>query len=172
MTRLHQAFLAGRVWRWHSNPGLAHTGDRVDGHSARVARIILLLHPNPSPELIRAALIHDDGEHAVGDMRAPLKLERPDIAEALDQIEARAVAAIWGDPAAMLSADERVWLRLADRLDAYMWAKHHGANMGRDGWPDARASLSEMAFALEEVTPGLVGFQLYDAIMETMEAMD
>lgn len=31
-------FRAGLVRRWHCNPDLAHTVDRIDGHGARVAR--------------------------------------------------------------------------------------------------------------------------------------
>lgn len=133
---LHRAFLSGFVHRWHTNPELARTADRIDGHSGRVARIILHLHPAPSVNLLRAALTHDDGEIAVGDMKAPLKQARPDIAEALERIEAEAQAEIWGRWP-VLSAEEDRWLQFADRLDAYMWALHHGAQMHRDGWPKA-----------------------------------
>ena len=40
MTNINSIFRAGFVRRWHSNPDLCHTADRIDGHSARVARIM------------------------------------------------------------------------------------------------------------------------------------
>ncbi|QDP60536.1 MAG: hypothetical protein Unbinned338contig1000_29 [Prokaryotic dsDNA virus sp.] len=134
---LTKAFRAGFVRRWHTNPELAHTNDRIDGHAGRVARIILMLYPKPSVELIRAALIHDDGESVVGDMGALLKTKRPDIARALYGIELSASLEIWGK-GPVLSSDDMAWIKFADRLDAYMWAAHHAPQvMGGDGWPEA-----------------------------------
>lgn len=129
---LHKAFLAGFVRRWHTNPDLAHTVDRIDGHSGRVARIILMLHPDPSVTLLRAALIHDDGESVVGDVKAPTKDKYPVIADALEEMEYIARCEIWGH---CEEFHERKWLKFADRLDAYMWAAHHAPHvMGGDGW--------------------------------------
>lgn len=133
---LRQIFNAGRVMRWHTNPELAHTNDRIDGHAGRVGRIILALHPSPSVALLRSALIHDDGEIAVGDMKAPLKDKFPDIAAALSDVEADHRIKLWGhDPS--MTIDDALWLRFADRLDAYMWAAVHHADLSEDGWPDA-----------------------------------
>jgi hypothetical protein len=146
---LLRAFYAGAVHRWHTNPWLAGTSDRVDGHAARVARIILMWHPSPSVNLIGAALIHDDGEHAVGDIKAPFKTMRPDIAEALAVAEAHAAGDIWGcDAARIADGDDIRWMIMADKLDAYMWAAHHGAPMDRDGWPEEREVLAIMADGL------------------------
>lgn len=142
--RVRGAFLAGATRRWHTNPRLCGTVDRVDGHGARVARLILLLHPAPSLELVRAALIHDDGEGAVGDMPGPAKDANPEFTAMLDQLEQSARARIWGDDCA-LSADDVRWLKFCDRLDAFMWAQFHGAPMNRDGWPEAAAALVEAA---------------------------
>ena len=134
---LTKAFRAGFVRRWHTNPDLAHTNDRIDGHAGRVARIILMLHPSPSLALIRAALIHDDGESVVGDVKAPTKDAFPVIADALEEMEVQAVWDIWGS-GPLLSSDDLAWLKFADRLDAYMWAAHHAPHvMGGDGWPEA-----------------------------------
>ncbi|GAA6176916.1 hypothetical protein [Sulfitobacter pacificus] len=94
-----------------------------------------MLHPDPSVELLRAALIHDDGEFAVGDMKAPSKDKFPVIADALEELEYIARCEIWGH---CEEFHERQWLKFADRLDAYMWARHHAPHaMGGDGWPDA-----------------------------------
>jgi 5'-deoxynucleotidase len=143
---LYQAFRAGFVRRWHTNPELAHTNDRIDGHAGRVARIILMLHPKPSVALIRAALIHDDGESVVGDVSAPSKDKYPVIADALEEMEYIARCSIWGH---CEEFHEHKWLKFADRLDAYMWAQHHAPHvMGGDGWPEARSWLEAQAIAL------------------------
>jgi hypothetical protein len=144
MPDLVAIFRAGFVRRWHMNPDLAHTCDRIDGHSARVARILIALHPNPSFVLIREALTHDDGESVVGDVKAPTKDADREFAIRLAEIEANAARDIWDDLIApeYLAEYDRVWLKFADRLDAYMWAAHHAPHvLYGDGWPECRAWL-------------------------------
>ena len=148
MTNLTSIFRAGFVRRWHSNPDLCHTVDRIDGHSARVARIILALHPSPSVALIRAALTHDDGESVTGDMSAVMKRNNPFIAAHLARAEGVARRALWGHEPD-LSDTDRDWLKFADRLDAYMWAAHHAPHiMDRDDWPELLAWINETADVL------------------------
>jgi 5'-deoxynucleotidase len=142
-----KAFHAGFVRRWHTNPYLAHTVDRIDGHSARVARIILMLHPAPSAGLLAAALIHDDGESVVGDLPGPFKanLEYASV-YALDKIEKNATRAIWGDRVPTLTKDECAWMHMADRLDAYMWCAHHAPDqIDTKEWGKARTEIMDMA---------------------------
>ena len=140
-------FCAGFTRRWHANPDLCHTIDPVDGHSARVARIILALHPAPTLQLISAALTHDDGESVTGDVPWPFKAQMIEAERALlDIAEARAVSDLWGD---LPRDDSSQWLEFADRLDAYMWAKHHAPHvLSGDGWPEARAMIESQAIAL------------------------
>ena len=142
---IRNIFRAGFVRRWHSNPDLSHTVDRIDGHSARVARIILALHPSPSVALIRAALTHDDGESVTGDMSAVMKRNNPFIAAHLARVEYIARTDLWGlDPD--LGNVGYIWLKFADRLDAYMWAAHHAPHiMDRDDWPELLAWINETA---------------------------
>jgi len=141
---LRRIFRAGFVRRWHTNPDLAHTCDRIDGHSARVARIIIALHPDPSLALVKAALIHDDGESVTGDV--PMTAKRGRLKTELDATEGAAARDLWGDALPMLSGDDHAWLRFADRLDAYMWAEHHAHHvLDRDGWPEARVWLENAA---------------------------
>ena len=148
MTNLNSIFRAGFVRRWHSNPDLCHTVDRIDGHSARVARIILALHPLPSVALIRAALTHDDGESVTGDFPATLKQANPAFARALRSTEFKARTDLWGLDPPICRVDER-WLKFADRLDAYMWAAHHAPHiMDRDDWPELLTWINETADVL------------------------
>lgn len=145
---LHRIFLAGFVRRWHTNPDLCHTCDRVDGHAARVARFLIYLWPQSRLEVLRAALIHDDGEIAVGDMSTTVKNRRPDIAYGLAEIEAAEINAIWGTPDS-LTIDETDRIKFCDRLDAFLWAKHHAPHvLDDDGWPEAQRWLQAQAYRL------------------------
>ena len=148
MTDLNSIFRAGFVRRWHSDPDLCHTVDRIDGHSARVARIILALHPSPSVALIRAALTHDDGESVTGDMSAVCKGAHWQLAEQMERVEYIARTDLWGLDPPICRVDER-WLKFADRLDAYMWASHHAPHiMDRDDWPELLTWINETADVL------------------------
>lgn len=141
---------AGAVRRWHTNPHMAHVVDTIGSHSGRVAKLILMLHPAPSMALIRAALTHDDGEYATGDISGHAKAALlPAVREALDAIEQHAREAIWG-PDPVLTDNEALWLRYADRVDAYMVAFRSGAPMDRDGWPEAREWIEAAERELKE----------------------
>ena len=145
-----ELWLSGRVMRWHTNPRLAGTGDRLDGHHARVAQIILEHHPEPSAALLRAALTHDAGEMDVGDLPGDMKRQMPDVAERHALVEAVArdtIAGVFPD----LSESDQTWLRWADRLDAYLWASWHDEEMATTEWRLAReeiARLEAMTFFL------------------------
>ena len=149
MTKAMNMWRAQRVRRWHCNPDLSETSDFIDGHSARVAKLILALGDGEaSRQLIIAALIHDDGEHAVGDIAQPVKswlrLNKPDTWAQIEAVEASALDATWSGAAVncpSLDEAEGRWLKFADRLDAFIWAATHGARMDRNGWPEDRAWL-------------------------------
>lgn len=137
-------FRAGFVRRWHTNPDLAHTGDRLDGHHGRVARLLLALWPaSSSREILIAALTHDDGESVVGDMPATVKGAGVTCAA-----EDAARRAIWGnDPG--LTEVERARLKFCDRLDSFMWARHHAPQvLDGDGWPEAREWLHSQSIEM------------------------
>lgn len=119
-------WLAGSTHRWHTNPIFATTRDRVDGHSARVAILILQFCPAASAELLRSAIVHDLGENFVGDLASPVKWQNPDLYAALEALEAAALEKMGFDvPALVLSERERAVLHLCDGLDAYLWAAFH-----------------------------------------------
>ena len=140
---LTEIFRAGRVQRWHTNPWLSRSGDSLDGHHGRVARIILAVHPSPSVALLRAALTHDDGESVVGDLPGPFKAMWRDTAFGL--MEAQASAKLWGGEFQITPA-EQSWLLFADRLDAFMWALHHVPQViEQDEWREAEKWLDQRA---------------------------
>lgn len=143
-------YRAGRVRRWHANADLADTDDRIDGHSARVARLLMALFDDCPAILLRAALTHDDGEVAVGDIPAPVKRRHPRLEAMVAEIEGTEVHYLWGaDALAGLDEIHARQLRFADRLDAFMWAAHHRPWILENyDWPEARRWLWKEAGAL------------------------
>lgn len=147
---------AGRVRRWHSNPDMVHTDDPVSHHAGRVARIICALWPDASAALISAALIHDDGESgAWGDVSATAKAAMSQAAhDELAKAEGKARCAVWGGYGLLVRTPfitdvDYQRLKLADRLDAYMWVQRHRPDiLDRDGWPEDRKWLAANAAAL------------------------
>ena len=147
MSRILAEFRAGRVRRWHTNPWLCHTVDTVADHGARCKHIIKGRYPAASQELLHMATIHDFGEYVTGDVGGPTKDAHPELRAMLERIEKEAREAIFG-PDPELSAIEQRWLKFADRLDPYIWARHHRAPMDRDGWPAAMCWLYGESCAL------------------------
>lgn len=157
---LWRLFDAGRVRRWHTNPDLSWTEDYLDGHQGRVARLLLYLHPRPRVALLRAALTHDDGEWAVGDLAQPFKArlrrEAPAMLDYVELIEADAADDLWAGAAALPGdpADARFedadWLKFCDRLDAWMWAARWAPQAVREhpDWIADRIWLFQTAGAL------------------------
>lgn len=140
MPKLIDIFAAARVTRWHTHPRLSLTHDPLDGHQGRVARIIMALHPAPSAQLLMAALTHDDGEHVTGDMPGHFKEDFSYGMEWIDEIEQQGREELWGNVHINVSGENADWLRLADRIDAFMWCGFHAAEeLDKPEWKRARA---------------------------------
>ena len=151
-----QIFRAGRVRRWHTNPDMSDTPDYIDGHSARVARLMLHFWPDTGAAALRAALTHDDGEHALADIAGPTKATLPpEIQAALDQIETEARERLWG-PDPDLTPDELLRLDFCDKLDAFMWvAQNRPYLLHAREWRKAREALEGRAVALGVALGGI-----------------
>jgi len=136
MIDLPTVYRSGRVRRWHCNPDLVDSNQTLAQHQWGVAVIVLAEHPNPSKELLYAALLHDAGELIVGDLSAVFKKTQPKIAAAHKEAEQDAMDAmgITYD----LTPQETAWLKWADRKEAYMWMMAHQPDLSRqDDWQDA-----------------------------------
>ena len=150
-TDIQRVFYAGLTTRWHTNPWLAQTCDRLDGHQGRVARLILALWPDASRNLLISALIHDDGESVTGDIPETYR-------KTVEQMGAEADALVdiwnggWGKNFRAFpdGGEDRKRIRLADKLDAYMWAEHHQPHevMTRKEWSDAWQEIVKLAVDL------------------------
>ena len=120
MDRIKAVREAGWVQRMHTTPH--HRPHTVAQHSWSMAAMLLLLHPDPSRELIQAALFHDVAERWTGDMPAPMKWWiNPEIGIAMAHAEAGILIEL--GLANKLSEEETKWLRALDILDLYLYAK-------------------------------------------------
>lgn len=117
--RILQARRAGRVVRYHTNPLVIH--EDVAQHTFNVMNILLdVMGGNISRNLLLAALLHDQGEYATGDIPSPVKrgVVGAAVKEHLDNVEEEAVRALYPNlPTIHLSGEEKVLLKFADLLD-------------------------------------------------------
>ena len=102
--------------------------------------------PDAPAELLRAAIVHDLGENAVGDMASPVKRENPDLYAALEILERRALRAMGLEYPDLTDHCEAL-LKLCDGLDAYLWAALHRPDYveSNPAWPAMLARLRDRA---------------------------
>jgi len=117
---LQNIYESGRVLRYHANPWMSIFGQTDADHQWGCAALLFKLHPNPSIQLIKAAIFHDAGERWAGDMPYPAKIAAPEVAEAHGVVEHQ-MAADAGVPTYHLSDNEQLWLKFADRLESHFF---------------------------------------------------
>lgn len=156
MTRKITAILlGGYCTRWHANADMAHIRETLAEHHARVAQIILALHPSPSLALIDAALHHDAGEPAVGDIPWPAKRDNPALAEILNEAEKAERQRLECD--VYLTPEERLWLKFADRLSAIMHVSHVNPKLlRRRDWQAEIRNLASSSAGLVMTDRGII----------------
>ena len=124
MTRLDFFRAAGEVKRCHTERTVRTQTNAQ--HSWGVATILLLVHPEASAEMLRAALWHDVSERAIGDIPSPVKWASPEMHEAITALE-DAVNEKWDVMPAGLSSAERALLKFCDAFEFYLWAREEMA---------------------------------------------
>lgn len=120
--RLLYQVLAGGVQRWHAEPVTAQ--QTVAQHSFNVVLVLMTIVPAQelTRNLLLAALLHDTGEIATGDIPKQTRWALgPQCQSALDRLEllARRKA---GMMAPELAGCERQYLHAADHIEAYLFA--------------------------------------------------
>jgi hypothetical protein len=122
-TLMHALYEGGQVERYHTR---VHLGSyTVASHSWGVAVFILAFcDHDPSPSLLRAALLHDVHERWTGDGPSPARREFPELQQGEDAGQRR----FWRwtdqeDPSEVLTDQEKLWLRLGDCAEAFFWSK-------------------------------------------------
>lgn len=110
---------AGHVKRGHN---LRFTGYYdVAQHSWQATMLLYCLHPDPSPNLIKAVMFHDVGERYVGDLPAPAKWASEALAEIHGELELRAMKSLGVE--IELTDEEAHWAKAVDLLELYLWSQ-------------------------------------------------
>lgn len=117
--RVWAAREGGHVRRCHVVQHLGHYD--VAQHSYNALSLLLVLHPNPSLQLIKAVLWHDVGERWLGDMPSPAKAADETLCKIYEDLEARVLALRLGLDVSQLQPEERAWLRAVDTVELLMW---------------------------------------------------
>lgn len=102
----------------------------IGEHSFGVALIICKLHPNPSVELVKAALYHDLAESELGDVPSPAKWRFKNFETAF--LEAEAVINKEFGINVELTPAELLWLACADLLELYIYSEYRRKLVGAD----------------------------------------
>lgn len=115
--RVELARQAGKVARYHARSLVRP--ESVAEHTFNVLNLIMIItEMRPSYRLITAALLHDMGEYATGDIPSPVK--RAMDQQTLNKIEAMewdAVKRIHPDFVDEITVTEKAILKFADNLD-------------------------------------------------------
>lgn len=162
--RIQALMQSGETERLHAIP---HHGSYNTGfHSWGVAMIITLLHPSPSANLLKLALLHDAAEKYIGDSPSSMKWMGPNgvatrrfYKETEHEVnKALNVYNIVG----VVSDDEQMWLHGADMLEFLFWCRRQ-LNMGNQNVVHVcRNSFN----AIEEgFHKGAIPEQIYDAAL-------
>lgn len=110
---------SGNVRRCHVVP---HHGEYTNGkHCYDALSLLIILHPNPSTNLMKAVLWHDGGERWVGDMPAPAKWYDDNLGKAYEAAEDKA-RRLW-ELDVKLEPVEIDWLRAVDRIELWLWCR-------------------------------------------------
>lgn len=114
--RIGRARRAGRVQRFHCYE-MVHRED-VAQHTFNVMNLLMILCDGVvSPELMTAALLHDQGEYVTGDIPSPVKRL---LGGKLDEMENAAINMIHKRGIPELTEWQHLMLKAADNLDGLL----------------------------------------------------
>lgn len=115
---------AGAVQRFHV---ARHTHNYdVAQHTFGAVNLLLILHPNPSIELVRAVMWHDVAERWTGDIPATAKWMSEELKAGSDRLEARILGHLGLEQ--KLNEEEERWLKAVDTLDAWLWCRENSSD--------------------------------------------
>lgn len=133
-----------RTTRYHTDPLLTRVNQTNADHSWGVVYLITCFHPNPSANLLRAAITHDCAEFQVGDVPGPVKSQDTYLKDHLDLAETRIL-----DEAGMLwvlTRTEEKWIKWADCLEACLFMYTFQPNyMDREDWRECAAAVERLS---------------------------
>ncbi len=141
------------VNRWHASRShlLRNSGDTTDAHAARCCRLLLALKPDASADLLAACLHHDVAERATGDTPWKAKQDAT-LRDTLVRLEIRETMRLGlTEPR---TAQDAEWIKLVDRLDAFLWCQMVDPVESVSGeWQRAARDIQAMAERLGVLVP-------------------
>lgn len=143
--------------RWHMNAAMSHADDHICAHQGRCGLLVMVLFPDHSPDLLRAAITHDAAEFVVGDLSAPFKQAGGDLVAQHAALEDRIRTAM-GFGGVLTDLDQ-CRLKLVDRLDGFLFVNlRQPSEINRNGWPEVRAWIMQEAetLGIGDVVRGLL----------------
>lgn len=125
-------------------------------HSYGAVSLLLLLHPSPSLNLVKALQWHDVVERWKGDVPATAKWDDPEFAKVYEAGEERALVALGLLPD--LSPEELRWVRAIDSMELWLWCREE-LHLGNQGvlQIQRRIELSLMKRIESRMVPEAVG---------------
>ncbi len=111
---------AGAVRRCHAIP---HVGEyTVATHCYNAVSMLMVLHPNPSVDLIKVLLWHDGAERWIGDLPSPAKNWSEVLRVGYDEAQLNALQH-WEmyEGFEGLTDEDYLWLNAIDALELWVW---------------------------------------------------
>lgn len=139
--------------RCHTVPHLRRYS--VGQHTHSVIVLLYLLHPSPSPNLLKAATFHDVGERFAGDIPGQVYWQLSKAAA--DEIRAMEKRVVDRFAPEVLTEDEQNWLHACDKLELWLWTWEQlrlgnrevlGMRGQLDGWFSKRIAEDKMPKAV------------------------
>lgn len=144
---------SGHVARWHTHPDprLRNSNDLTAAHSWRVAMLVYIMMDDKTevPVInimadILNGLLHDVPEVYTGDMSYKFKRQYPKLADGVEQ-----AGKDWAEREGVLFSNSNPLVKLADRIDAWLWAAVHAPDLvTTESWAEMKSRIMEDAHYL------------------------
>lgn len=166
--KIRTARKAGRVMRYHTSEVL-RTED-VAQHTFNMLNLLMILTEGAvSIGLMKAALLHDQGEYVTGDIPSPVKKSLGHYHE-LASMEEAAVNFIHKQGSPKLTKWEHTLLKIADNMDGLIKCTEEVKLGNRDLVPVGRVYTNYLFKQLEEVGGGNISHFISSAIRDFEDA--
>lgn len=108
------------VERVHTAPHLGTYS--VGAHSHGITMLLIILHPDPSAALYKAAAVHDIAERWTGDVPGYILRVDPALRAEVKRAEKDHAKRLGLDEPS-LTADEAMWLKALDTFELWLWCR-------------------------------------------------
>lgn len=165
--KIRTARKAGRVQRYHTSEVL-RTED-VAQHTFNMLNLLMIMtEGSVSVNLMKAALLHDQGEYVTGDIPSPVKKALGHYHE-IAAMEEAAVNFIHKQGTPKLTKWEHLLLKVADNMDGLIKCTEEVKLGNRDLVPVGRVYVTYLIKQLEEVGGGSISHLISSAIRDFEE---